>query len=238
MIKMGVIREDYSHAFAGEKPVSCSGIMKRNLYRILGIGQDADLAKIKKAYRKAAKRFHPDISPETAKQFRDAQEAYDILSDPQKRSIYDRENLRKPPIRMPSVETTLPTRYPFDFFDSFFLDFKDHWFGHIAEILVDSRRRPEGLAAEIILTPQEAEQGGEIALPLQFEILCERCHGSGRLASYICDTCLGSGKMGKEVRIRLRIPAGVRNGLVERVPLWNSRYQEVYLTLTFLIGRN
>jgi len=120
-------------------------LMKRNLYRILGIGQDADLTKIKKAYRQAAKRFHPDISPETANQFRDAQEAYDILSDPQKRSIYDRENLRKPQVRKPTFETIPSTRHPFDFFDSFFFDIGDLWFGHIAETLVDSRRRPLAL---------------------------------------------------------------------------------------------
>ena len=119
--------------------------MKRNLYRILNIGQDADLTKIKKAYRQAAKRFHPDISPETANQFRDAQEAYDILSDPQKRSIYDRENLRKPQVRKPTFETIPSTRHPFDFFDSFFFDIGDLWFGHIAETLVDSRRRPLAL---------------------------------------------------------------------------------------------
>jgi DnaJ-class molecular chaperone len=237
-MKRGVIRKGYSLAFPEGKPVPSSAIMKRNPYRILGVRQDADLAKIKRAYRQAAKRYHPDISPATAKQFRDAREAYDILSHPQKRAIYDRENLREPPVRMSSVETTSPASNPFEFLDSFFYDFRDRWFGHIAETLVDSRRRPEGLAAEIILTPQEAEQGGEIALPVQFEILCERCHGSGRFAGFICDKCLGLGKMGKEVRICLRIPAGVINGLVERVPLWNSRYQEVYLTLTFLINRN
>jgi molecular chaperone DnaJ len=238
LTKMGVIRKGYSLPFPDGKPISCSAIMKRNLYRILGVRQDADLAKIKRAYRQAAKRYHPDISPGTAKQFRDAQEAYDILSDPKKRAIYDRENLRELPVRMSIFETTPPPRTRFDFFDSLFLDFNDPWAEHIAESFVNSRRRLEGLAAEIILTPQEAEQGGEIALPVQFEILCERCHGSGRFAGFICDKCLGSAKIGREVRIHLQIPAGVRNGLVERVPLWNSRYQEVYLNLTFLINRN
>jgi len=234
-MEMGVIRKDYSPAFPEGKPVFCSAIMKRNLYRILGVRQDADLAKIKRAYRQAAKRYHPDISPGTAKQFRDAEEAYDILSDPKKKAIYDRENPRELPVRMSNFEATPPSRPPYD---SFFLDFNDPWAEHIAESFVNSRRRLKGLAAEIILTPQEALQGGEIALPVQFEILCERCDGSGRFAGLICDKCLGSGKIGREVVIHLQIPAGLRNGLVERIPLWNSRYQEVYLNLTFLINRH
>ena len=237
-MKGGVIREGYSHPFPAGEPVSCSAIMKRNLYRILGINQDADLAKIKKAYRQAAKRFHPDISPGTAKKFRDAREAYDILSDPQKRSNYDKQNLKKLSVRMPSVEPTLSTRNPLDFFDRFFFDFKDRWFGHFTEILEERKRRFGSLAAEIILTPEEAEQGGEILLPVSHEILCEPCQGSGRFARFICDNCLGSGKIGRAVEVRLQIPAGVRNGLVERFSLWNSGYQEIYLTLTFLIDRN
>jgi len=58
--------------------------MKKNLYKVLGISQDADPAKIKKAYWKAAKRYHPDVSPGTSKKFREVQEAYEILSDPKR----------------------------------------------------------------------------------------------------------------------------------------------------------
>ncbi len=209
--------------------------MKRNLYRILGVRKDADLATIKKAYRRAAKRFHPDISAGTESQFRDVQEAYDILSDPQKRSDYDRENLSKTPARMASADTVFSTPNPFDFFERFFFGFKEPWFDSIPDLFAESKRRPASLSAEVILTPEEAEQGGEILLPVQFEILCEPCHGSGRYARFICDHCLGSGKVGRETKIRLQIPAGVRNGLVHRIPLWKSGYQEIDLTLTFFV---
>ncbi|NWF56187.1 MAG: DnaJ domain-containing protein [Syntrophaceae bacterium] len=212
--------------------------MKRNLYRILGVKKDADLATIKKAYRRAAKRFHPDISAGTERQFRDVQEAYEILSDPQKRSVYDRENVSKPPIRMASTKTAFVTPHSLDFFEQFFFGLKEPWFGSFPDIFAESKRRPGSLAVEVILTPEEAEQGGEILLPVQFEIFCEPCHGSGRFARFICDHCLGSGKVGRETKIRLRIPAGVRNGLVQRIPLWNSGYQEIDLTLTFLVRPN
>lgn len=217
------------------KDAICYAMMKRDLYRILGISQDADLAKIKKAYWKAAKRYHPDISPGTIKKFREVQEAYDILSDPQKRSKYDREYLKKPPVRMPPVETAFSPPNPLNFFDRFLFDFHDPWFRPYPEILEGRKTRLSSLAAEIILTPEEAEQGCEIHLPVPHEILCPPCHGSGWLSGFICDHCSGSGKIRREVEFLLQIPAGVRNGFVQSFPLWVSGYQEIHLTLTFLI---
>jgi len=210
--------------------------MKRNLYKVLGISQDADPAKIKKAYWKAAKRYHPDVSPGTSKKFREVQEAYEILSDPQKRSVYNGENLERPPIRMSPVEPTFASRGPLDFFEHFFFGVQDRWAGHFTEILGD-RIRSGSLAAEIILTPEEAKQGGEISVPVSYEILCEHCQGEGHFAGFICDQCQGWGKFGKNEEVRLRIPPGVRNDLVDRILLWRAGYQEISLTLTFRINR-
>jgi DnaJ-class molecular chaperone len=68
--------------------------MKKDLYGILGVGREANFKEIKRAYRAAAKRFHPDISPEDEEKFRELQGAYETLSDPAKRDEYDRELLR------------------------------------------------------------------------------------------------------------------------------------------------
>ena len=65
----------------------------RDFYEILGVGRDADVATIKKAYRQAARRYHPDKNPgdrEAEERFKEAAEAYAVLSDPQKRALYDR----------------------------------------------------------------------------------------------------------------------------------------------------
>ena len=59
--------------------------MKEDFYRILGINQEADPAKIKRAYRGAVKRYHPDISPKDEERFKEVQAAYETLSDPKKR---------------------------------------------------------------------------------------------------------------------------------------------------------
>jgi len=213
-------------------------MMKRNLYGILGISQEADLAEIKKAYWRAAKRFHPDISPGTAKKFREVQEAYDILSDPQRRPHYDKEFSKRPAVRITFVETIFSPPKRLDFLDRFFSDFKDRWFGPFTEILGRPPKGPASLAAEIILTPEEAEQGGEMLFPVPCEFLWEACRGSGRFAGFLCDHCSGSGKIGRKAEFRLQIPPGVRNGLVRTFPLREFGYQKPHLTITFLINRH
>ena len=65
---------------------------KRDYYDVLGVSRDADDKEIKKAYRKLARKFHPDVSQETDAQekFKEINEAYEVLSDSQKRAAYDR----------------------------------------------------------------------------------------------------------------------------------------------------
>ena len=66
---------------------------RRDYYEVLGIGRDANEADIKKAYRKLAKQYHPDVNPgdkDAEAKIKEISEAYEVLSDPQKRSRYDR----------------------------------------------------------------------------------------------------------------------------------------------------
>ena len=66
--------------------------MKRDYYEVLGIGKQADEKEIKKAYRKLAKKYHPDMNPgdKAAEQkFKEVTEAYNVLSDPEKKKLYD-----------------------------------------------------------------------------------------------------------------------------------------------------
>ena len=73
---------------------------KRDYYEVLGVDKNADEATIKKAYRALAKKYHPDMNPgdkEAEKKFKEASEAYAILSDPEKKKQYDQQHLRAAP---------------------------------------------------------------------------------------------------------------------------------------------
>lgn len=65
---------------------------KRDYYDVLGVGRDASEAQVKSAYRRLARKYHPDVnkSPDAADKFREATEAYEVLSDPERRKVYDR----------------------------------------------------------------------------------------------------------------------------------------------------
>lgn len=65
--------------------------MKRDYYEVLGVAKDADAEEIKKAYRKLARQYHPDVNKaaDAEEKFKEVKEAYDVLSEPQKRAQYD-----------------------------------------------------------------------------------------------------------------------------------------------------
>jgi DnaJ-class molecular chaperone len=106
--------------------------LKKNFYRILGVNQKADPESLKKAYRKAAKRYHPDISPKDEEKFKEVQEAYETLSDSRKKAIYDQQVLERPAseIRHHSPRPSAPIYSPFNFFDDIdelFANFECTW---------------------------------------------------------------------------------------------------------------
>ena len=69
---------------------------KRDYYEVLGVGRGADEGALKQAFRKLAQQYHPDVNPdaEAESKFKEINEAYQVLSDPQKRAVYDRFGIR------------------------------------------------------------------------------------------------------------------------------------------------
>ena len=199
---------------------------KKDLYRILGVDQKADSAKIKKAYRRAAKKYHPDVSPKGEEKFKEVQQAYETLSDPKKKAVYDRVISKRSTPRPSSYDYSQPSRTPpsslFDEIDKFLSTFDDFWIDRRPEF---SGEREEGhadlLSLEIMLTPSEARDGCEIPLELPFWTHCRRCQGTGVKDGLICGLCRGRGKERSQKRIRITTPSGVRNGMKMRIPLKN-----------------
>lgn len=168
--------------------------MPKDYYEILGVARDADAEAIKAAYRKFAIRWHPDKNPgskEAEEHFKEGAEAYAVLSDPEKRSRYDRfgaDGLRG------GAAGFDPGAFS-DFAD-ILGDFFGFGFGGAAH---RGRKRPgEDLKADLALEFEEAAFGVEKAVPLRRYERCDACHGTGGKGgsgTVACSACRGRGRV-------------------------------------------
>jgi len=174
---------------------------KRDFYEILGVARDASADQIKSAYRKAALRWHPDRNPEKKKEaeenFRHATEAYSVLSDAQKRSVYDRFG-----------HAGLGNRgFDTGGFNPFeeFQDILGDLFG-FQDVFGGGRRRGRGahgqrgadLRYDMSLSFEDAASGVTTKIRMSRRENCESCHGTGAKPGSgmaACQTCGGRGQM-------------------------------------------
>lgn len=179
---------------------------KRDYYEVLGVDRGADDATLKKAYRKLAKKYHPDMNPgdkEAEQKFKEATEAYGILSDPEKRKTYDQ-------FGHAAFENGGGGAGGFGGFDGFNFNGGDMGdiFGDIFGDLFGggrgSRRTNNGpmkganLRAVVHVTFQEAVFGCEKELELTLKDTCKTCGGNGAkpgTSPETCPKCNGSGQV-------------------------------------------
>lgn len=171
---------------------------KRDYYEVLGVAKDADDAAIKKAYREIAKKYHPDINPsaEAAEIFKEASEAYSVLSDKEKRAQYDQFG-----------------HAAFDGsgggygggFSGFSGDMGDIFGDIFGDLFGGGRsRRNDGpmkganLRTAVRITFDESVKGCEKELKLNLKDPCQTCHGSGAkpgTSPITCPKCQGRGQI-------------------------------------------
>ena len=171
---------------------------KRDYYEVLGVARNAGEADIKKAYRRLAMKYHPDRNPGDSaaeERFKEAKEAYEVLTEPQKRALYDQHG-------HDGVEAMRQGGGAGGFGGADFGDIFGEVFG---DIFGGGRRggrnqvfRGADLRYELELELPQAVFGhtSEIEIPRLME--CETCHGSGAAkgsAPVTCDTCGGTGQM-------------------------------------------
>jgi molecular chaperone DnaJ len=221
------------------KPVGSK--LKKNFYKVLGINKKADPNSIKKAYRKAAKQFHPDVYPKSEEKFKEIQEAYETLSNPEKRAIYDQEKLKKPIMDVkhyPSRYST-PIDTPFDFFNEIgelFSYYERSWMNEIYDFFGEREEGQRISSVEIILSPEEAKRGCEIPLKIPIWKNCRQCRGTGNIRGLICGLCRGRGEEELEKKIKVSIPSDIRDGMKIKIPLNNSNLSKTYIIATIKIS--
>lgn len=192
----------------------------KDLYKVLQIGREASAEEIKKAYRKLARRFHPDVNPhdkEAERKFREIQEAYAVLSDADKRVQYDRfgtvdeGELAAHQARARRGGSRVRVNEGFGGFGGF-PDLGD-LFGDLFRGAGPVSRVPEAPAeAAVELDFVDAMRGTAVVVALRREVECEACGGSGHASEMVCGRCRGSGRLVHTDRVRVRVPAGVADG--------------------------
>lgn len=182
---------------------------QRDYYHILGVDRRADDRAIKAAFRKLARQYHPDVNPsneDAERRFKDINEAYEVLSDADKRRRYDvlgPTNWARATGAAPNGRAARPGQSAFDLFQGVF---------NAANARRARARRGRDIDQDVTITLHEAFSGSTRVFSVQGEDRCERCDGSGHSAGgKPCATCAGSGLVAYSRNIEVTIPAGVRD---------------------------
>jgi molecular chaperone DnaJ len=171
--------------------------VRRDPYQVLGVSQDADDSEIKKAFRRLARELHPDVNrhdPEAEEKFKEAAEAYEILSDSERRATYDRYGFEGLDSR--GFASTAHGFGSFaDIFDAFF---GGDPFGAFGGRSGAGRVQGGDVAVEVEVSLEEAARGATVQVSYDLVDACERCGGSrAEPGSEIqtCRNCQGAGRV-------------------------------------------
>jgi molecular chaperone DnaJ len=205
---------------------------ERDYYKILGVGRDASQEEIKRAYRKLAFSYHPDRNPNdptAADKFKEAADAYDVLGDPEKRSLYDTYG---------EAGLSGAGAVHFTSFDEIFSRFSDIFGSSLVEEFFGmpreaGRGRGRNLRIRLQVDLEEVAAGAKKVITLRRQEMCETCKGSGcapgkRPAT--CSYCHGYGQVESRhafITMRTTCPRCQGAGTIIKHPCPNCEGQGV-----------
>ncbi len=220
--------------------------MAKSFYEILGVSRSASDKEIRSAYRKLARRYHPDVNPNDTgaeARFKEIQGAYDVLSDEDTRKKYHKYGERWQ--QAEQFEEVQRQRGQAGFggggfsFDGGFGDL-DSMFGGIFGGGARGPRRGQDIESPTEVTLEEAAAGTTRTVSLQSAEPCGICNGNGAVGNARCHTCGGAGQTLKPRRLEVKAPPGVRSGSRVRVAgegrpgLGGGTPGDLYLLITVL----
>ncbi len=165
--------------------------IKRDYYDVLGVGRSASQDEIKRAFRRLARRHHPDVNPEDPEaeaRFKELAEAYEVLGDPERRAHYDFYG-----------QTSSSPAYPGDIFDEFggFGSIIDAFFGARRSTAQPRARRGADLRYDLEITLEEVLTGAKRTIKAERVQACQDCEATGsrtRAGDRACPKCGGTGQ--------------------------------------------
>jgi curved DNA-binding protein len=214
-------------------------VQYKDYYQILGVPRTASAADIKKAFRKLAREYHPDVAKnkkQAEEKFKELNEAYEVLGDPVKRKKYDElgpnwnsgAEFRAPPGWGSFGRGGFPGRGPrgeeheFHFGGTGFSDFFEQLFGSRGgrgagrgggltedDLATERGRDIEG---DIMVTLEEAMGGSVRSVSVRHGVPCQNCGGTGQRARHLCNVCGGTGQVARADTYQVKVPAGVTEG--------------------------
>ncbi len=215
----------------------------KDYYQVLGVDRSTPEGDIRSAYRKLARQFHPDVNPgnpEAETRFKEINEAYQVLSDAEKRKKYDQ--FGRDWERYQQTTRTTRGRQDPDFarwytgssggftteytaddsgtFSDFFRTLFGNAGGRRTTTPTETRVRMErgiDLEQEVEISLEEAFHGTSRVLQMQNDVTCPECGGVGIRQSQLCNTCRGRGTISDDRRLEVKIPQGVSEGSRVRI---------------------
>jgi curved DNA-binding protein len=219
----------------------------KDYYETLGVPRTASDTEIKKAFRKLAREYHPDVAKnkkQAEEKFKEINEAYEVLGDAAKRKKYDElganwssgSEFRAPPgwENFGGGSTYRGGQpggqdYEFQFGGTGFSDFFEQIFGSRGGRGGGARPGPMGgndfgvekgrdIEGDIMVTLEEAVRGSVRSVSVRHAALCDACGGTGQKGRQLCGVCGGTGQVARTDTYQVKIPAGVIEGQRLRVP--------------------
>ena len=223
----------------------------KDYYLILGVSRGENFPGIQHAFRELAKRYHPDrAGPKETRRFQDIQEAYEILSNLEKRKLYNREleqkekmHSRPEPILHrsssrpePLIPEAMSVLHDFETIRPSFEPLFERFLRNFTGERVPKGERLESLNIEVILSPEEAARGVVVPVGVPVFYNCRQCGGSGRDWLFPCIDCNAQGIIEEEETVRVCIPPMVPNRAVIEVPIHGLGIHNFYLRLHIRIS--
>ena len=215
---------------------------RKTYYMILGVESTESPGGIRAAYRDLARKLHPDVAgQQTTRAFQEVTEAYDVLSDPERRREYNQKiegaevevSARASPA--PGVRSSITILGNPESIRPSFEAMYDRFLRNFTGLGIPKSEHLEDLNFEVLLTHEEASHG--CAVPVEVPVFgrCPACGGSGRDWLFPCAFCQQQGMIESEAIVQVRIPPMTPSGSVFEVPLRGLGIHNFYLRLHVVV---